>query len=347
MTRLLAILSLLLPITSVLAEEVPPTIRVALFRDVSGLDRALALLNEREYEGMVRLVQNKQGLYTAINTLDLEEFLLGVVSCEMNPKAPVEALKAQAIAARSHALYQASISEDQLYDLIANLSQAYAGKAKLHKNVILAIEATRGQVLYYENKPFPGYFHASCGGHTETMASVWIGAETKIGKTPSFPKTVVCTPCVQSKEYKWEFEISRNTLRNVLSRAGHEVGSIPSISILTKGAGGHALTLAVNSPTGSIEFLAEKFRSLIGYHNLRSTLFEVSLPANPDGSPGDLIIFKGAGYGHGVGLCQYGAQAMAEDGYDCKRILNHYFPNGQIFSYKFDQLAATPSTDKL
>ncbi len=94
---------------SVHAEDPLPLIRVAVLRDINNLDHALNKICDREYKGTLRFIKNKQGNYLAINTLDIENFLLGVIGREMSPTAPLEALKAQAIAARSHALYQASI----------------------------------------------------------------------------------------------------------------------------------------------------------------------------------------------------------------------------------------------
>jgi stage II sporulation protein D len=329
-------LALCLAVSISAASTSTPLVRVVIHRDVPTLDKMLKLLLQSEYEGTMSVVKAKDGSYYAVNTLDVETYLLSVVACEMSSSAPVEALKAQAISARSHAIYLTTISEDEPYDLVANLSQAYNGKHKLHKNIVLAIESTRGQLLRYGNKLIPAYFHASCGGHTETVCGVW-GSEDGNSKLPI---TASCPYCTKTKENKWTLELSVATLQRMLKSAGYEIGSSPFIRTVEKGNSGRALNLEIDTGTEKIQILAEKFRSLIGYNQLRSTLFEVSRPANADGTPGDTFLFQGDGFGHGVGLCQYGAQEMAERGASHEKILAHYFPDSQITSITPEELAS-------
>ncbi len=326
----------------------PFSVRVAVLRNTPTLEETLQTLCRNEYQGTIRVVKNKQGRYAAINILDIEDFLLGVIGREMDPRGPLEALKAQAIAARSHALYQASISDDQPYDLVANLSQAYAGKTKLHKNVVVAIEATRGQVLYYEGKPIPAYFHESCGGHTETVASVWQPiSSAKNGKGLMLPGSARCPYCLQAKENKWKFEVPVATLRQTLQRDGLKVGASPSVAIAEKAPGGHALKIAIRSETGEAFVSGEKLRALLGYSNLRSTLFAVHRAVSADGTLSGNFIFGGDGYGHGVGLCQFGARGMAERGATCDAILDHYFPHCQVRPYAVETLACARVSEKV
>jgi stage II sporulation protein D len=331
------ILGLLLCLAaSISAANTSTPVRVVIHREVPSFDRMMKLLLQREYDGTMSVVKANDGSYYAVNTIDVESYLLSVVACEMSPSAPLEALKAQAIAARSHALYLTAISQSEPYDLVANLSQAYNGKSKLHKNVVLAIESTRGQLLRYGNKLIPAYFHASCGGHTETVSNVW-GSENS---ECNLPITTPCPHCTKTKENKWSLELSVATLQRLLKPAGYEIGSSPFIRPLEKGNSGRALHLEIDSGTEKIQILAEKFRSLVGYNQLRSTLFEVSRPANADGTPGDTLLFQGDGFGHGVGLCQYGAKEMAERGVSHQRILTHYFPSSQITSMSSEELAS-------
>lgn len=305
--------------TAVHSEETVPVIRVAVLRDINNLEAGFATICNREYKGILRFIKNKQGTYLAVNTLDIENFLLGVIGREMDPDAPLEALKAQAIAARSHALYQASIASDQPYDLIANISQAYWGKVKLHKNVVLAIEITRGQVLYYQNKPFPAYFHESCGGHTETTGSIW---QTNL----QTPGAVTCPYCSKTSKNKWSFEIADTKLQHLLQQAGCKIDGLSSIHVREKALGGHAIMIALRTQKSEIPISAEKLRAIVGYSNLKSTLFRVQHVASR-------FSFQGDGYGHGVGLCQFGAQKMAGHGSKYQKILTHYFPQCKIGPY--------------
>ena len=315
-------------------EEAPSfTIRVAVLRDIPKLDQALALLCKHEYRGMVRVVQIKEGSYVAVNTLGIEDYLLDVVVCEMDPHGPLEALKAQAIAARSHALYQASISHEQPYDLVANISQAYFGKSALSKNVVLAIEATRGQYLTYENKLIPTYFHASCGGHTESVKNVWPSKQsTETSSDLKLPGAVPCPYCAESKENQWSWKVSALALQRALKHAGYKIDGLSSVSVAERAPSSHVLTVLVSHQKNDLLIPAEKFRSLLGYSKLKSTLFDIQHVTQDDRGTDDFV-FKGDGWGHGVGLCQFGAQEMAENGASCGHILSYYFPNSLIQSY--------------
>lgn len=321
-------------------------VRVAILRNEPDFKTAFRKVCQHDYKDTIRIVKNAQGAYDAINILDVEDFLLGVIGREMSPDSPREALKAQAVAARSHALYQASISGNQTYDLVANLSQAYLGKVRLHKNIILAIESTRGEVLYYKGKPIPTFFHSSCGGHTETAASVWQTiADPASSMELKLPSAVPCPYCARSNDLKWKFELSVPTLQRLLKQEGHPIGASPAISIAQTAKGGHALTISILGDSGEIKMPADKFRALVGYSNLRSTLFQVSRPSLPDGTLEDCFVFKGEGHGHGVGLCQYGARIMADQKASYSRILSYYFPQSSIRACGAEILASAHPTE--
>lgn len=303
-------------------------LRVAILRDLPTLEKAISSLCETEYPGSVRVVKDKSGRYLAINTLDVESYLLSTVECEMSAKAPLEALKAQAIAARSHALYMAGSSTNQLYDLVANLSQAYQGKGKVNKNIVLAIESTRGKVIEYQGKLIPAYFHESCGGHTTTANAVWPPKE--LSDMQNLPGTTVCPACAKGTTNMWSFEISRASLEHLFDQKGLKLGAITNAQIVTKDDSGHSQSISISGYTNSTIMNGDAFRALLGYSNLKSTLFEITQPTHADGTLGDTISFKGLGYGHGVGLCQYGAQQMAQSGKSYREILSFYYPGCRI-----------------
>ena len=315
------------------SETHPFFIRISILRDAPTLEKALQTLVQRDYQGTIRVVPDKQGRYDAVNILDIEDYLLGVIGREMNPNSPLEALKVQAIAARTHALYLARASENQSYDLVANLSQAYLGKDKLSKNVVLALEITRGQILQCKGKTIPAYFHASCGGHTEPASTIWKIAAAK-GGDASRSDAVSCPWCAKSDENKWSLKISKATLQRTLKQADLKVGASPVIIVTERAPGGHAVNVAIRSEAGEIRLDGDRLRSILGYTNLKSTLFEVSTTKNPDGTPGDTLVFSGNGFGHGVGLCQFGAERMARKGASGERILAYYYPNCRVVSYE-------------
>ncbi len=341
--RLMISLGMGLGLITLRAEEpIPSVIRVAVLRHAPTLGKALTELCEHEYQGSIQVIRARPGSYLAVNTLDIEDYLLGVIGREMDPTGPLEALKAQAVAARTHALFEAAYSVKQPYDLVANLSQAYLGKARLHKNVVLAIEATRGEVLERGGRLFPAFFHSSCGGRTESAAMVW-NMPPPAGKGGSYwiPGSVPCPYCAKAPENHWKLEVSVATLKRALKSAGYRVGNSPSIAIVEKSSSGRALKIAIRSELGETLLAAEKFRSLMGYSSLKSTLFEVSRETLTDGSPGDLFTFRGSGYGHGVGLCQYGACAMARHGAKYDEILTAYFPKTHLTGSVFQNLASS------
>ncbi len=337
------ILGLLLASGAVLqaADGVSPFIRVAILRSHASLGSALAQLSEREYQGTIQVLWSPTGSCVAVNTLDIEDYLLGVVGREMDPNGPLEALKAQAVAARTHALFEASTHRDQPYDLVANISQAYFGKDRLRKNVVLAIEATRGEVLHYEGQLFPAFFHSSCGGATDSAADIWqMTRRLAGGGVLAMPSSVPCPACAASSENHWRLEMSAATLQRALNRAGYDVKGDLAPRVTERTAGGRALRIVVGRGAGEKSFTGEKFREILGYAHLKSTAFRIRRPALPDGMPGDSYLFEGNGYGHGVGLCQFGACAMAARGARYGEILNAYFPKAQIRPATFQSFAS-------
>ena len=319
----------------------PSVIRIAVVRDAPSFDEALREVCQREYHGTVRVVPQGARAWTAVNVLDVEDYLLGVIGREMDPTGPLEALKAQAVAARTHALFEAIASRDRPYDLVANLSQAYRGKATLHKNVVLALEATRGEVLQYQGLLFPAFFHSDCGGRTESATVVWpIANPFGNGGELQMPRGALCPWCEKSAAVRWKYEVSVGTLRQVFRAAGMSIEGPMSVRVAERSPNGRVLKVALGSGREEKVLAAERLRALLGWSVLKSTLFTLERERLPDGSLGDQFMFRGSGYGHGVGLCQHGACGMAIQGSDYHAILAHFFPNARLGAVG-TQLAST------
>lgn len=302
-------------------------VRVALVRDSGSFDETMHLVLQQQYEGNIRILHTDSGKYLAINTLDVEDYLKGVVGREMSKNWPVEALKAQAVAARSHALYSAEQSLNAPYDLIANVSQAYNGVDGRNERIANAVEATRNQVIVFQNALVPTYFHASCGGHTASVEEVWNQETEKRSNSSPMPQAVRCPACAQTAEFRWEMDLMNSSLTQKMKSKGSKIGELVRVKILDHTPSGRVSEVEFIGTLGSEKMSAEKLRALVGYNLLRSGFFDIE--KNKNG-----ILFKGEGWGHGVGLCQYGAKRMAEQGADYRQILEYYFPGTKMVAYK-------------
>jgi stage II sporulation protein D len=252
--------------------------------------------------------------WLAINVLPLEEYLAAVIDGEMPRSFPLEALKAQAVAARSYALTRKIATRDsgQPYHLGATvLSQVYAGVDHEDPEAVAAVAATRGEVLANGVEPVEAYFHSSCGGKTESGGAA-------LGRPLSYLEPVSC-PCAGHSPFShWSVTASE---RDVLAALGGR--GVTDISVTSRSATGRARTVRVQSSTGTREIPATVFREALGYQRLPSLWFEVH-------RKGGDFVFEGRGAGHGAGLCQWGAKVMADHGSSYRDILAHYYPGTEL-----------------
>ncbi len=279
---------------------------------------ASILVNNRRYRGEIDIVRTKELRLLVINRIPIEEYLYGVLYHEVSHRWPIEVLKAQAIASRTYALYQKSVSPSKDYDLTADFySQVYGGRTSEKYRATKAVNLTRGQVLTYKGKIFPAYFHATCGGATEDASELW-----NINLPPL--KGVKCDYCWQSPHYRWERFISSKEMREKLTAAGYgNTGKILAIVGSEKNASARLRNLHIVSDKGNLKISAKDFRQLFNPLVIRSTNFETEVA--PDG-----VVFQGYGWGHGVGLCQWGAYFMALKRYKVDEILKFYYPGAEI-----------------
>jgi len=272
---------------------------------------------KKKYRGSLYL-QKFNDKWLLINKLDIEEYLYGVVGKEMDENWPIEALKAQAVCSRTFVLWKMEESKEKNlpYDIESSIYHQVYGRCENEK-IIKAVESTRGEVLTYNGKIAKVFFHACCGGKTAKPEDVWGG---------NYPGLVsVNDPyCKKSPYFSWEKIFSKRKLSEILN-----MGKIEKIEILEKGSSGRVKLLGIVLKNGKcLKLSGHKFRIKINEksenvyftnpYTLPSTLFEVK-------NMKDRIIFKGKGYGHGVGMCQWGARIMAEKGYNYKEILKFYF----------------------
>jgi stage II sporulation protein D len=262
------------------------------------------------------------GRYDVVEYLSVEEYLYGVLPREVETTWPLDALKAQAVVSRTYVLYNKMKGANERYDVLDSvLDQVYGGQNVEAPSTTQAVNETHDEILLDSaGKPVQAFFHSSCGGHTELPEHVW---------KSSYPSDVFGVVsdgsyCSDDPHYKWQLSVPYTTLRARLKRAGFQIRDIKSISILQKSASGRAETFILETSKTQIEVAGNRFRLALGPEALRSTLL-VNMKAGKKS-----VFFEGRGWGHGVGLCQWGARGRALAGQTYKQILQTYYPKAKL-----------------
>jgi SpoIID/LytB domain protein len=301
------------------------------------------------YFGRVYVTLDRNGSLAVVNALPEDRFLAGLLPAEIFPNAPEEALKAQAVAARGELL--AKIGTRHIGDPFRLCSQThcqvYGGAGRETPRTTAAVAATRGEVLFTaDGKDMADtVYSANCGGHTENNENVWpdmpalaalrghrdapaagkpdpyaagLGAEN-VARFIDQPPAAYCGQAHlgAGDRFRWTVKRTAAELDRLLGR--YRLGEIRAIEVPQRGVSGRALSVRVVGSARS-ETIRGELRIRQAFGGLRSSLFVVEL------KNGDAI-FRGAGFGHGVGMCQTGAVGMAETGKSYREILRHYYPN--------------------
>ncbi len=260
------------------------------------------------------------GAITKVTELDVEKYLLGVLPQEMAPDWPIEALKAQAVVARTYAYSQLGRFGGQGFDLTSDTrSQVYKKPAAPAPLVRRAVKETAGEVLGWHGKLLGIYYHACCGGHTTSPNSAW-------GYTKPAPRPlsgVADRYCRHSPYAHWSSYVSSKDLLASFGRKRLLGAPLRSFSIAAKDRAGYALWFKAKIGDRTLRFAAYRVRQALG--NALPSLRITKIRRSKAGYE-----FFGEGLGHGVGLCQWGARGMASRGYRYEAILNHYFPGAVL-----------------
>lgn len=257
----------------------------------------------------------------AVETLDVEKYLRGVVPLEAPSGWPAAALQAQAIVARTYALARRNLTRP--YDVLANdTDQRYGGIAAERQSTSAAVDSTRGLTVKYNGGPASVFYSACCGGRTADAAELW-------GRTglPYLRGVADDANCVQSPDYRWRRVVALERARTLL--ADRVRGTITSFDLLDADATGRAHTVLVRDDGGgSMPIAVDDFRRRFGAEIVRSLWLRHVTLDSTQAAP--MIVIEGAGRGHGVGLCQWGARGMAAAGADAVTILRHFFPGTEV-----------------
>ncbi len=272
------------------------------------------------YRGEFNLV-SEGGRVLLLNELPLDKYLYGVIKKEIAPGWPLEPVKAQAVAARSFAFYYLQQNEEEPYDLGATwLAQVYGGKDAETEQVIEAVRTTRGEVLVYRGRVVPAYFHANSGGYIETAEDIWQGTRTDyIEPGPD-------TWSLQAQHSFWRNDIPPGDINEALAAEElPEIEDFGSLKISRRLPSGRAVEFQYRDRSGNFWTVrADKFRLAIGPEKLRSTwIDEIKVSSGS-------ISFSGRGWGHGIGMSQWGAFRMGERGKNYREILEFYYSNAKL-----------------
>lgn len=304
----------------------------------------------RRYGGQLSFVVGGDGRLVVVNTISAEEVLMGTVPAELFPNAPLEALKAQAVAARGQLLSKLGTRHrgDPFHLCNGTHCQVYTGRTDVNARATEAVRATRGEVLVDSGGLTESVYGSACGGHTESGDAMWGGAsDSALSGVADGPSTgelrsdahvraFIEAPsqawCAGSGKkagvFRWRSERTGAELsRRVNAQA--PIGPVRRVQVLARGRSGRVTRVKFEGTQGEHVIEGESaHRRLLG--GLKSGLWVVEREGGTaDGEPA-LWRFSGGGFGHGVGMCQHGALGMAAAGHSYRAILSHYYPSTRL-----------------
>lgn len=269
----------------------------------------------REDMIVVRMPDNPDRI-AVVNEIELEKYLYGLINKESIPSWPMEAKKAQAVAARTFALHKKINRPRKLCDLGSTaLDQVYGGYLAEDSEARRVVDLTRGEVLVYKRRLAKAFYHSTCGGRTASSASIWDDPQ------PYLP-SVNDPDCKDSPKFRWEFSISKKEMVDKLGVPGKFVKSF-IFDIVERDESGRVKKARFRYGTEIFFLSGENLRKKLGYNSLKSTAFSFRIARGT-------VTFNGKGLGHGVGMCQWGAAGMAKKGADYRSILERYYPGTKI-----------------
>ena len=298
-------------------------------------------LEDQEFEGTLEICNNPDGTQTAINTLDLEDYLTSVISSEMSADSPIELLKAHAVISRSWALRAIAKPNHEGFDVCADdHCQRYEGLHRRNERAVQAVKATAGQVLMYGEEICDCRYYKCCGGKTEIWSTCWED------KDVPYIRSVDCSYCGRASErtlrlvlndydqetrdfHDWQVSYSVEELSEIIrTKTGIDFGEIIDLIPLKRGASGRIYELKIVGSKHAETISKElNIRYALSPKCLYSSWFDVKKSLNNKLSTFNII---GHGWGHGAGLCQIGAAQMAVEGKKYEEILAYYYANSRL-----------------
>jgi stage II sporulation protein D len=301
-------------------------------------------VNGRPYRGTIVALRDRTGV-TVVDRLPMESYLVGVVSAEMGRRGPAdqEALRAQAIVSRTFALRNMGRWRTQGFDLYATVAdQVYGGATTETPEGRAAVDATRGRVLTYGGAPIDAFFYSTCGGRTADGTEVFRGADRPYLRSVSDAADDGTPYCSLSPRFRWREEWTGEALRATLQRtlptlptgsttAEADVSIIRDVRVSYRTRSGRVGQLTVGLRRGDVLVDEPRVRQVlrpVSGDILRSNTFTLTVTRN--GGHVTRLVADGAGAGHGVGFCQWGAVGRSRAGQEHQRILAAYYPGAVL-----------------
>ncbi|MBR6035219.1 MAG: SpoIID/LytB domain-containing protein [Paludibacteraceae bacterium] len=303
---------------------------------------------DQEFAGTLEIRNNPDGTQTAINTIDLEDYLCSVISSEMNANSPMELLKAHAVISRSWAMRAMQKPNHEGFDVCADdHCQRYEGLRRMNERAVEAVRATKGQVLLYNDEICDCRYYKCCGGRTEIWRTCWEDIDVP------YIQSVKCDWCDMSRQpsavsrqilrlvlndydqetkdfHDWQVTYTAEELSEIVrTKSGIDFGEIIDLIPLHRGASGRIDQLKIVG-TKRTEIIGKelKIRLWLSRSCLYSSWFDVE--KEPLSIVPRHFVLSGHGWGHGAGLCQIGAAVMASEGHKYEEILSYYYHNTQL-----------------
>lgn len=304
---------------------------------------ALIAVNGKHYRGELIFIPGDSGI-TIVNRVRMDDYLRGVVPLEIGTKDPRDssAVQAQAVTARSYAYVHAGGSSSRPYDVSASVSDQIYGGADVETSVSnAAVSATRGLVLQYDGRVVNAPYHSTCGGSTASADEIWrTDGERYLQRVSDQIPGTDRYYCDIAPRFRWTRTLDGETLRAALVRylatytatPGGYPGTPRDVQIDTRTASGRVGTLKIATDRGNYVLRGNDIRYVLrapGGEILNSTSFNVQATTGRDGAIAQLVL-RGTGYGHGVGMCQWGAIGRARAGQDFRTILRTYYPGTSV-----------------
>ncbi len=319
-----------------------------------GSTNGIVNFDDTAYRGTLIFTITASGIQV-VNYVEVEEYLKSVVPSEMPSSWNIEALKAQAVCARNYTLLNKGKFSKYGFDLDdTTVCQVYKGVSSENPQTTKAVEETKGIIALYDGKPASLFYASSSGGYTEDVKNVW--------GSNGYPY-LVSVPDPYDPVSEWNVTFTSSELKSKLSSSGINIGDIISVEVTKRSDSGRAIETVITGTEGSYTAKLDKTRNVFGfksamytvthggetvatqrpvltYQGIENRLIERPvmtasgiIPVETSNAAPNEFLFKGYGYGHGIGMSQYGAKGFADNGYTYDKIILHYFPGTTLGTY--------------
>jgi stage II sporulation protein D len=300
------------------------------------------------YRGEIEIFATSAESLGVANVLTVESYLRGVVPLEIGRRRPeeIEAVKAQAVAARTYAVAASGSRARGSFDVFATVEdQVYGGFDGEEPVSLQAIAETEGIVAEHDGDPIKAYFHSSCGGRTEARHEVWelpgLPYLKSVRDTPGASRNLALAYCRDAASFTWTETWNGQEIAGLVEQhlpavastpVGGVIGRVRNLRVTARTPSGRVRWLTVETDGGTYRVFGDRVRWLLrrpgSTRILESAWFELDVERR--GGRVTKVVAEGRGYGHGVGMCQHGALGMARQGYTYDEILGHYYPGIEL-----------------